>query len=358
MKKLDWYILKKFLGTFFFAILVFAAIITVIDLSEKMDELVKRKASVMTVIKYYRDFLPNMIALLYPLFIFIATIFFTAKLANQTEVIAILASGVSFPRFLRPYIIGGILLCGFSYIANHFIIPVTNKGYITFKEKYVDNILSQSNRNVHLRLSDKLYVYVQNYDFANNSGYRFTAETIEKGLLKEKLMADRVSYDSIKKVWNLYNVSIRTNDSLTEKLTFFPELSKTYRSFTPKDLAIDNQIMTTMTTPVLNDVIAREKLRGRENLNEYYVERYIRTSQPFAAFILVIIGACISSRKIRGGSGIHLAFGVVLCAVYIMLLQFTKTFSTKAGLNPLLAVWIPNIIFSFIALYFYRRQVK
>ena len=128
--------------------------------------------------------------------------------------------------------------------------------------------------------------------------------------------------------------------------------------FTPKDLVTDNQIMTTMTTPVLNEVIVKEKLRGRENLNEYYIEKHIRTAQPFAAFILTIIGACIASTKIRGGSGIHLAFGVALCAIYIMMLQFTKTFSTKAGLNPLLAAWIPNIIFGCIAYYFFRKKIR
>lgn len=358
MKKLDRYILWKFLGTFFYAILVFAVIIAVIDLSEKMDEFVKRKAPVLLVINYYKNFLPQMIAFLYPLFIFIATIFFTSKLANNSEIIAILASGTSFTRFLRPYIIGGIFLCSLSYIANHYIIPKSNKELLIFKNKYIDNLSSVSNRNVHLRLSEHLYVYIQSYDFGSNSGNQFTAETFEGSLLKEKVMAERVSYDSTKKIWNLYNVTIRTNDSLKETLNFFPELTRTYPSFTPNDLVIDNQVMTAMTTPVLNNVIAQEKLRGRENLNEYYVEKHMRTAQPFAALILVIIGACIACRKIRGGSGIHLAFGVVLCAVYIMTLQFTKTFSTKAGLNPFVAVWIPNVLFGIIAYYFYRKQVK
>jgi len=358
MKKLDWFIIKKFLGTFFYAILILSVIIAVIDYSEKVDEFVKRKAPTLLILNYYKDFLPQMIAFLFPLFIFIATIFFTSKMANLSEVIAILASGVSYNRFLRPYLIGGIFLCTISFIANHYIIPRSNKELLVFKNKYVDNISTISNKNVHLRLSEHLYVYIQTYDFVSNSGSRFTAETIDGTLLKEKVMADRVSYDSTKRLWNLYNVTIRTNDGLKEKLDFVPQLSRSYPSFTPKDLAMDNQVMTTMTTPVLNEVIAREKLRGRENLNEYYVEKYMRTAQPFAALILVIIGACLSSRKIRGGSGLHLAFGVVLSAIYMMALQFTKTFSTKAGLNPFIAVWIPNFIFAGVAYYFYRRQVK
>ncbi|HTN46844.1 MAG TPA: LptF/LptG family permease [Flavipsychrobacter sp.] len=358
MKKLDWYILKKFLGTFFYAILILAVIIAVIDYSEKVDEFVKRRAPLTLILNYYKNFLPQMIAFLFPLFIFIATIFFTSKLANQSEIIAILASGVSFPRFLRPYLIGALLLCGFSYLANNYIIPRTNKELLVFKNKYIDNLSTSSGRNVHLRLSENLYVYMQNYDFISNTGYRFTSETIQKNLLKEKIMAERVSYDSVKKLWNLYSVTIRENDGMKEKLTTVPQLSRSYPSFSPKDLVVDNQVMTAMTTPVLDQVIAREKLRGRENLNEYYVEKHIRTAQPFAALILTIIGACIACRKIRGGSGIHLAFGVVLSAAYMMALQFSKTFSTKAGLNPLVAVWIPNMIFGAVAYYYYRKQVK
>lgn len=358
MKKIDWYLLKKFLGTFIYAILILAVIIFVIDLSEKLDEFAKRKAPTLLILNYYKNFLPQMTAMLFPLFVFIAAIFFTSKLANNSEIIAILASGVSYHRLMRPYIVGGVLLCALSLVANHFIIPQSNKELLVFKNKYIDNISNQSGRNVHMRLSNNLYVYLQSYDFSTNSGYRFSEETINGTLMKEKIMAERISYDSIKKVWNLYQVTVRTNDGLHETLQYYPELTRTYATFSPKDLIQDNQIMTTLTTPVLNQVIAQEKLRGRENLNEYYVERDMRSAQPFAAIILTLIAAGIAGRKIRGGSGIHLALGVVLSAIYVMALQFSKTFSTKAGLNPLLAVWIPNIIFSFLAIYLYRKQVR
>ncbi len=358
MKKLDWYILKKFLGTFFYAIFILAVIIFVIDLSEKMDTFAKRNAPILEILNYYKNFLPQMTATLFPLFVFIAAIFFTSKMANQSEIIAILASGVTYHRLMRPYITGGVLLGLLSFMANHYIIPQSNKELLIFKNKYVDNISNQSSKNVHLRLSDHQYVYLQTYDFTSNTGYRFSEEILNGTLLKEKLIAERASYDSVKKVWNLYNVSIRTNDGLKETLQFYPELSRSYSTFSPKDLIQDNQLMTAMTTPILNKVIEREKLRGRENLNEFYVERDMRTAQPFAAIILTLIGAGMASRKIRGGSGIHLAFGVVLSAIYVMALQFTKTFSTKAGLNPMLAVWIPNIIFSFIAIYFYRKHIR
>lgn len=358
MKKLDWYILKKFLGTFLYAILILAVITAVIDYSEKVDDFVKHQAPGLAILNYYKNFIPYMVAFLLPLFIFIATIFFTSKLAYKSEIIAILAAGVSFPRFLRPYMIGAVFLCIVSLIANHWIVPAANKQRLDFEDQYIHEATYSSDRNVHLRLSPELYVYIQSYDYGSNTGYRFTEEHIQGTLLKEKVMADRVSYDSISKTWKLFGVVIRTNDGLKESLKFVTELNRKYPSFTPKDLEDDNDIMTAMTTPYLDKIIAREKLRGRENLNQYYVEKYRRTAQPFAEIILTLIGVCVANKKVRGGSGLHLALGIMISAAYIMAIQFTATFSTKAGMNPLLAVWIPNIIFGMVALVLYRRQVK
>jgi lipopolysaccharide export system permease protein len=291
------------------------------------------------------------------LFIFIATIFFTSKLAYKTEIIAILASGTSYQRFLRPYVIGAVFLCSLSLWANHFVVPNANKQRLAFEDKYVHNATIMSDRNVHLRLSPQLLVFMQSYDYPNNVGYRFTAETIDGILLKEKIMADRVSYDSLKHEWKLFSVTVRTNDGIKETLTFLPDMTKKY-AFKPADLEEDDAIKEALTTPELNKIIEREKLRGRETLNFFYVEKHRRTAQPFAGFILTIIGVCIASRKIRGGSGLHLALGIVISAMYIMAMQLTNTFSTKAGLNPLVAVWIPNMIFGVLALYLYRRQIK
>lgn len=357
MKKLDWYILKRFLGTFLYAILILAVITAVIDYSEKVDDFVKHKAPMWEIVKFYKNFIPYMVAFLFPLFIFISTIFFTSKLAYKSEIIAILAGGVSYPRFLRPYWVGGVFLCCLSLLANHWIVPAANKQRLAFEDKYIHEARFSSDRNVHLQVSHGLYIFLQSYDYQSNTGYRFTAERIDGTDLKEKLMAERVSYDSIKKVWNLYNVTTRFNNGLHEELKFAPEMVQRY-GFTPKDLEDDNDIMTAMTTPYLNKIIEREKLRGRENLNQYYVEKHRRTAQPFAGIILTIIGVTIASKKVRGGSGLHLALGIVISAAYIMAIQFSSTFSTKAGLNPLLAVWIPNIIFGTIAFFLYRRQIK
>ncbi|HRO43229.1 MAG TPA: LptF/LptG family permease [Flavipsychrobacter sp.] len=358
MKKLDWYLLKKFLGTFFYAIMILAVITGVIDYSEKVDDFVKRQAPGSAILGYYSNFIPYMVAFLFPLFIFIATIFFTSKLAYKSEIIAILAAGISYPRFLRAYWVGAAILCGVCFIANHLLIPEANKKRIAFEDRYVHENPFSADRNVHLRLSPELYVYMQSYDYATRTGYRFTEEKIVGTELKEKLMAERVTYDSVRKEWTLYNITIRKNNGLQEELQFATEMKKKYQSFTPADLSNDNDIMTAMTTPHLNKIIAREKLRGRENLNQYYVEKHRRTAQPFAGVILTIIGVTIASKTVRGGSGLHLALGIMISASYIMAIQFTSTFSTRAGLNPMLGVWIPNIIFGAIALILYRRQTK
>ena len=202
-----------------------------------------------------------------------------------------------------------------------------------------------------------MYVYLHDFDFATKRGNKFTAEKITGTTLKEKLMADYVIYDTVTKVWHLHNVVIRTNDTLKENIRSIPQLDIKY-PFVPADLNRSDAIKEALTTPELIDYISSERLRGRENLSFYYVEKDRRTAQPFAGLILTIIGACIASRKIRGGSGLHLAIGIALCALYIMFLQLSTTFATKANLDPLLSVWIPNVMFAVLAFVLYRRQVK
>lgn len=356
MKKIDWYIVKKFWGTFFYAIAILAIIACVIDYSEKVEEFVNKKVPSLEILNYFKNFVPHITALLFPLFIFIATIFFTSRLAYRSEIIAMFATGVSFQRFLRPYIIGGGLLCIGSLIANHTVIPRANKQRLAFEDKYIHYTASVSDRNVHLQLSKNLFVYVQSYEYITNTGYNFTAEVIDGQVIKEKVFAERVSYDSVNRNWKLYNVRTRTFNGLKETLDIQPELIKKY-PFKPADLDEDDAIKEALTTAELNTYIAREKLRGRETLSFFYVEKYRRTAQPIAGLILTIIGVCIASRRIRGGSGLHLALGIVISAFYIMALQFTNTFATKAGLDPLIATSLPNIFFGLFALYLYRKQV-
>ncbi len=357
MKKLDWYILKRFIGTFFFTILLMASVACVIDYSEKVNDFVERKAPVMAILGYFKNFIPHITALLFQFFIFISTIFFTSKMAYKSEIIAILANGVSFQRFLRPYFIGAALMCGLSLWANHYVVPMANKQRLAFEDKYIHYEKISADQNVHLRLKKDLYIFMQNFDYKTNTGNRFTAETIQGTKLVEKVMADRISYDSVKKEYTLYNVTVRKNDGLKEDLQVLSEMKRKF-PFVPMDLDEDESVKEALTTPELTKYIEREKLRGRESLNFFYVEKYRRTSQPFAGMIMVLIGVCIASRKIRGGSGLHLALGIVLSAVYFFMMQFSTTFSTKGGLNPLLSVWILNFVFGAVALVLLRRQIK
>lgn len=345
------------MSTFFFAIMILAVIACVIDYSQKVDYFVEHKAPAGPIAFYFLNFIPHIVALLFPLFIFIATIFFTSKMAYRTEIIAMLAGGVSFRRFLRPYIAGSIILGIIALVANHWIVPMANKNINEFHVLYIWPKKLASDNNVHLRLSPNLYVYIENYNYGENFGRRFTAEVVDGIQLKEKVMADRASYDTLKKEWKLTNVVIRKNNGLRETLEVKPEMVRKF-PFTPKDLDDDGRSRETMTTPELVTFTERERQRGRESVNFYLIEQHKRTAQPFAGFILTMIGVCIASRKVRGGSGLHLALGIVISAMYMLFFQFTQTFSTNAGLSPLIAVWIPNAIFGVVALVLFRRQVK
>lgn len=278
-------------------------------------------------------------------------------MAYKTEIIATLAAGVSFQRFLRPYMIGCTILCTISLIANHWISPNANKYITEFHIKYIWPKKVASGHNAHLRLSPNTYAYVEGYNYNDGYGRRFTYETTQGTLLKEKIMAEKASYDSVKKIWTLTNVTIRTNNGIKETLVEKPEMKRRY-PFTAHDLDEDIRTKEAMTTPELMRFAAKEKQRGKENVNMFLIELHRRTAQPFAGFILTIIGASIASRKVRGGGGLHLAVGIVMSALYMLFFQFSQTFSTNAGLDPLIAVWIPNFIFSFVALYFYRQQIK
>lgn len=338
--------------------MVLAVIACVIDYSEKVDDLVKNHAPTGATILYFLNFIPHISALLFPLFIFIATIFFTSKMAYRSEIIAILSAGISFRRFLRPYVVGAILLGLLSLVANHWLVPMATSNMNHFKAQYIWSRDRSTSVNLNIRLSPTLYIYLHSYDHVNNRGNWFTAETIEGNLLKEKVMANTASYDSVTKIWTLRDVTIRTNDGLKEHLEHLPLLEKQYH-FSPDELDVDAaDLRLTMTTPEL--IAYSNKLidRGGEDVNFFLLERYKRSAQPVAGFVLTIIGVCIASRRVRGGSGLHLAVGIIISALYMLLLQFANTFSTNSGLTPWVAVWLPNAIFAVVAIMLYRKRVK
>lgn len=357
LKLLDLYVLKKFLVTFFYGILIFAIIACVIDYSQKIDDFVENKAPLNAILFYFLNFIPHIIALLFPLFIFISTIFFTSRMAYKTEIIAMLAAGMSFRRFLRPYMIGAFLLCGGSFIANHYIVPLSNQAINDFHVDYIWSKKVGSDNNIHMRLDDKEYVYFGNFNFDKQEGRRFTKEIIEGNLLKEKIAAENIKYVDSTNSWWLYEVEIRNNNGLNETWEVKDSM-ELHLALKPKDLDDDERIKETMSTPVLKKFIETQKKRGRENVNFYWIEYHKRTAQPFAGLILTIMGASIGMQKIRGGSGLHIAIGIVASALYMFFFQFAQTFSTNLGTNPLLAVWIPNIIFGIICLILFYKRVK
>ena len=357
LTKIDRYILGKFLSTFFFFILMMAVIICVIDYSQKIEDFVTKKAPTGELFIYFLVSAPSFITILFPLFAFLPTIFFTSKMASRTEIIAILATGSSFRRFLRAYVAGGILLGVLALVTNHYLIPRSNVVMNDFLRKYFFDKKLSTEGHVHLKISNNTFIYVENFTFDSRTGTQFTVETMDGILLKEKLTADRISYTDSTKEWTLRNVVIVKNEGVKETMTKIPELKKKY-AFTPEDLSVDRNIKMEMTSPELLGYINREKARGTENVSDFEIELYKRTAQPFAGFILVIIAACIASRKVRGGSGAHLALGISISALYILMMQLTSTFATNSGLHPAIAVWIPNVIFAVLAYVLYRRKMS
>lgn len=337
--------------------MIIALIACVIDYTQKVDDFVNNKAPFMRIAAYFLYFIPQITALLYPLFIFIATIFFTSIMANRTEIIAILASGVSFTRFLRPYIYGAFILGIVSLVANHFVVPYASEQIRIFHVDYIWSRPYSTDNNIHIRLNEHDYVYFQNFDYPRKESTRMTIEYVDGVNLKQKITAERGIYDTVSNQWVLKTVYVRKLDGDKETYEFKKEMNVQLK-LTPEDILNDDRIKEALTTPELLKTIAIQEQRSSESLNSFLIELHKRSAQPFAGIILTIIGACMASQKVRGGSGVHLATGVGICAVYILFLQFSQTFSINAGFNPFISMWIPNIIFSIIAFILYFKKVK
>ncbi len=357
LNKIDKYILKNFLGTFVFLLAAFSVIAIVIDFTEKINDFVDRKVPVAMILVYFRNFIPYILALLFPIFIFVAVIFFTSKMANRSELIAILSSGMSFRRMLRPYVVGAGIISAALLFANHYIIPRANKSRLKFEEKYLWEKHYSADDNFHIRISPNEYIYMQSYNPESKTGYRFSYEKLKGSEVVEKISADRCRYDSVTKQWVLQEVSHRNLSGIHETLRNDLFLPKTF-AFKPADLVEKREAKQMMTTPELNAFIRKEQQKGSQSLSEYLIEYHRRTASPFCAFVLSIMGACIASRKVRGGSGVHLAVGLMISAIYVFLMQFSTTFAVKGNLHPFIAVWIPNVLFGILAIFIYKRYSR
>jgi lipopolysaccharide export system permease protein len=360
LKIFDYYIIKKFLGTFFFAIILIMGIAIVFDFAEKLDDFLEKEAPLKAIIfDYYLNFVPYFAVLFSPLFTFIAVIFFTSKMAYNTEIIAMFSSGFSFFRMLIPYFISALVIAVFTFGLNNFVIPHANRIRLEFEEMYYrDHPVRYTQKNIHKQVYPNVYIYMESYSNLANRGYKFSIEEFdENGQLLSKLMSDYIFWDSTINKWVVRNYYIRTIDGLEEKIETGARLDTTLTIF-PEDFAMRESIVSTMNLSELNNFIDLQKLQGADNIEVYLIERYSRYADPFSTFILTIIGLTLSSRKIKGGIGMQIGAGLFLSFSYIFFMQFSKQFSIGGNVNPLLAVWIPNILYAIIGVLLFRYAPK
>ncbi len=358
IKILDRYIVKKFLGTFFFALGLIIAIAIVFDISEKIDDFIERQAPMKAIVfDYYLNFIPYFGNLFSPLFVFIAVIFFTSRLANNTEIVAILASGISFRRLLVPYMFAAGVLAIISLALNTYVIPHSNATRLAFEARYIKNPFVYRNKNVHRQISPGKFIYFESFNNIDKIGYQFSYEKFDQGKLTYKLLAERILWDSLKNKWTAENYFIREIDGEKEKMRSGFRMDTTF-GFYPAEFSRRVDYIETMDATRLNAFIDQERIRGSEELPFYLVEKYKRTSYPFATFILTIIGVSLSSRKVRGGIGVQIGIGLLLSFTYIMFMQVSTTFATNGSVSPVVSVWIPNVIYSFIAIYLLKKAME
>jgi lipopolysaccharide export system permease protein len=358
LKIIDWYIIKKYLGTFVFTLVIFIVISVVFDISEHLDNFLSHHATLYEIaFKYYAGFIPFYINLLSPLINFLAVIFFTAKMANQTEIVPILSGKASFNRFLRPYFVSATLIFVISLFANLYLIPYTNKLKVDFENTHGFNG-DQSKTSVHLKLDERTYVYVESYEHESRTGYQFVLEKFDGDKLREKLTANSITYDSLKKKWSIKDYTVRYINGLREKMTYNLPLKDTTLDLYPADFEMHDNVYSAMSLKDLNTNIKKEKIRGAGNLRDMEYEKWRRFLYPFASFVLTLIGVSISSRKVRGGIGLPLGIGLFLCFAYIVVDKFALVFAIKSGLSPLLAAALPNTLFGILGVYLLYKAPK
>lgn len=357
--RLDRYIITKFLGTFFYAISLLAGIIIVFDLSEKIEDFLENKAPVMEIVfDYYLNFLPYFINLFSYLFVFIAVIFFTSKLAGNTEIIAMLSSGVSFNRLLRPYLVSATFLALLSFVLANFVIPHTNVKMRRFEQKYVSNLQKDIGQDVHFQIAHNNFVYCRAFNSETNTIVDFSLEQFDaQGALVFKLNAATAVYDSLQQHWQLHNYYKRYLTAQGERLLRGATMD-TAIALVPQDLKVVKEDYKEMDFFEIRQYVKDQKLKGAANVVEYEVEQHKRMAYPFASLILTIIGVSLSSRKQRGGMGVHLGLGIALTFLYILFMQFATVFAVYGGLLPILAAWIPNMLFVIIAIVLLRKAPK
>ena len=357
LKRLDLYIIRKFLGTFFLAIGLIILVAVVFDFSEKVDDFISHKAPLRDIIfQYYLNFIPFFSNLFSFLFVFISVIFFTSKMSVHSEITAILSTGVSYRRLMVPYMVSAFFIATLSFLLSNYFIPYSSVSRLEFEAKYFDKAYGSPERDIHKQIDEGVFIYVDNFNRRRNEGVKFSMEKFENGILKSKMMAEIIRYDSIGKTWKMLNYWIRNVDGIKETITSGASVDSAL-NLLPDEFNRNANVVEAMTTPQLKRFIKRELMRGHRDVL-YEIERHRRFAGPFAVFILTIIGVSLSIRKVRGGIGMHVGFGIALSFSYILFMQISKEFARVDDLAPWLAVWLPNFVFAAIAVILYRRAPK
>ncbi len=355
---IDKYIIKKFIGTYFFAIVLIIGIVIIFDISEKIDDFVDKNAPLNEIIfNYYSNFIPYFMNMFSPMFVFIAVIFFTSKLAANSEIIAMLAGGISFKRLMYPYIISAFAIALFSLLLGLFVIPPANKGRLAFEQEYIKKKYENKGRNLHYQISPGTFMYVESFATWNNTAYKFTLETVDGHQIKSKLSAQSAKWDSVKGCWSLRNYHLREYYGSTEVIKTGASLD-TALVITIDDFYRKKNVVETLNYPQLNELIATQQMRGDQMVKYALIEKHTRFAMPFSAFILTIMGVSLSSKKRRGGIGLNIGIGIALSFSYILFLRFSQMFVHTGTLPPSLALWLPNLIFAIIAVFLYRIAPK
>lgn len=355
---IDRYIIGKFIGTYLVALLLIIGIVIIFDISEKIDDFVDKNAPLKEIIfNYYANFIPYFMNMFSPMFVFITVIFFTSKLAANSEIIAMLAGGISFKRLMYPYFLSSAFIAVFSLLLNLYIIPPCNMGRLGFEAKYIKKPFENTNRNMHYQIKPGTFMYVQSFSTFNNTAYQFTLETIKGHDIISKLSANEAQWDSTKNCWSLKDYYLRQYDGNKESVTIGSQTDTTL-SITIDDFYRKKNTVQALGYGRLNKLIKAQKMRGDQMVEYGLIERNTRWAFPFSAFILTLIGVSISSKKRRGGIGMNIGIGIALSFSYILFMRFSQMFVFTGTLPPFFAIWLPNFIFAVIAVFLYRIAPK
>lgn len=352
--RLDRYIIHKFLGTFFFSIVLILSIAVVFDVTEKMDDFFEHQVPLREIIvDYYFNFFPYYLNMFSSLFIFISVIFFTSKMAGNSEIIAMLSSGISYQRLMWPYFLSSLFLCIMTFWLGGYVIPISSGKMLAFTDKYIEQYSSEHARNIQLQVEPGTVLYMESFQLRTKIGYRVSLERFEEKTLMSRTTADRIRYDSAYN-WHLENYVERNFVGMRENMTKGSR-KDVVLPIVPKELFITAQEAQQMTNPELRDYMAKQIARGAGNIEAFQTEWHKRLASALGAFIVTLLGVTMSSKKVRGGMGKNLGIGIVLTALYILFSTVSTTFSVTGVMSPFMAAWLPNFVFLAIGIVLYLR---